>query len=212
MTAVAPVPGAWYMSSRYGPPQNSDELPLQGISHPAKPSGAGPFPPAKELPQSLSSISLFLDGKWKGGTHSTRLHIPHQRTFGCSAHIQLGTEPPSLILPHRASRTRSREYGSLDPCTSFRVSKADGKYSAAGQRFHGWLTCSIQSGSNHLVLDHARVMRKNPGTNSICYYLRMLQRNCHCMPCYNPPLGMPWNCSRGHRRNLQNSRQLRLPV
>lgn len=52
VTGIAPVPGAWYMSSRYGPPQNSDELPLQGISHPAKPSGARPFPPEKELPQS----------------------------------------------------------------------------------------------------------------------------------------------------------------
>lgn len=54
---VAPVPGAWYISILYGPPQNSDELPLQGISHPEKPSGAGPPPPEKELPQSLNSAS-----------------------------------------------------------------------------------------------------------------------------------------------------------
>ena len=138
MTRVAPVPGAWYMSSLYGPPQNSDELPLQGISHPANPSGARPFPPPKELPQSLSSISyVFWMVNGKGGTHSTRLHIPRQRIFDCSAHIQLGTEPLSLIPPHRASHIRSRECGSLDPCTSFCVSEADGRYLAAGKRIYG---------------------------------------------------------------------------
>ena len=51
----APVPGAWYISSLYGPPQNSDELPLQSMLQPERPSGAGPFPPKKELPQSSPS-------------------------------------------------------------------------------------------------------------------------------------------------------------
>ena len=57
---VAPVPGAWYISSRFGPPQYSDELPLQGISQPVKPSGAGPPPPVKVLPQSLVDISIIV--------------------------------------------------------------------------------------------------------------------------------------------------------
>ena len=51
LIGCAPVPGAWYISSLYGPPQNSDELPLQSMLQPERPSGAGPFPPKKELPQ-----------------------------------------------------------------------------------------------------------------------------------------------------------------
>ena len=54
----APVPGAWYTSSLYDPPQYSEELPLQGMLHPENPSGAGPPPPEKELPQSSGSVSI----------------------------------------------------------------------------------------------------------------------------------------------------------
>lgn len=49
---TAPSPEL-YISSRLGPPQYSDELPLQGILHPDSPSGAGPPPPLNELPQSI---------------------------------------------------------------------------------------------------------------------------------------------------------------
>ena len=58
LTGTAPVPGAWYMSSLYGPPQNSDEFPLQTILQPETPSGAGPPPPVKELAQSWRSVSM----------------------------------------------------------------------------------------------------------------------------------------------------------
>jgi hypothetical protein len=47
-----------YMSSLFGPPQYSDELPLQGILHPVKPSGAGPPPLEKALPQSMNKGRL----------------------------------------------------------------------------------------------------------------------------------------------------------
>ncbi len=57
MSGFAPVPGAWYIFILYEPPQNSDELPLQSMLQPENPSGAGPPPPEKELPQSLESIS-----------------------------------------------------------------------------------------------------------------------------------------------------------
>ena len=62
LTGTAPVPGAWYISSLYGPPQNSDEFPLQTILQPETPSGAGPPPPVKELAQSWRSISMVLGG------------------------------------------------------------------------------------------------------------------------------------------------------
>ena len=62
VTGTAPVPGAWYMSSLYGPPQNSDEFPLQTILQPETPSGAGPPPPVKELAQSWRSVSMVLGG------------------------------------------------------------------------------------------------------------------------------------------------------
>jgi hypothetical protein len=42
-----------YKSSLFGPPQYSDWLPLQGILHPVKLSGAGPPPLEKTLPQSI---------------------------------------------------------------------------------------------------------------------------------------------------------------
>lgn len=45
-----------YKSSLFGPPQNSDRLPLQGILHPVKPSGAGPPPLEKTLPQSIKHV------------------------------------------------------------------------------------------------------------------------------------------------------------
>jgi hypothetical protein len=45
-----------YKSSLFGPPQNSDRLPLQGMLHPVKPSGAGPPPLEKTLPQSIKYI------------------------------------------------------------------------------------------------------------------------------------------------------------
>ena len=45
-----------YKSSLFGPPQNSDRLPLQGILHPANPSAAGPPPLEKTLPQSIKHI------------------------------------------------------------------------------------------------------------------------------------------------------------
>ena len=190
-TGFAPVPGAWYISSLYGPPQNSDELPLQGILHPEKPSGARPLPPAKELPQSVESISYTSRMvNRRRDTHSTRLHIPHQRIYSCSGHMQLHKEPLSLIPPLQSSRPRLRECGSLDPCISFRVSEVDRINLADGRRNHGSLTYSIQLVSNRLVLDHARVLWKDFQTHSTCYYLRMLRRNCLSMPYYNPRLGL----------------------
>ena len=155
----APVPGAWYISSLFEPPQNSDELPLQGMLHPVKPSGAGPPPPVKEFPQSLESISHnSRTVNEERDTHSTHLHIPHQRTTCCSAHTQLRIEPLSLTRPLQSSHTQSRVYESIDPCNPFRVSGVDGKNSAGGKRICGLLTYSIQLASNRLVLDPARVL------------------------------------------------------
>lgn len=62
LTGTAPVPGAWYISSLYGPPQNSDEFPLQTMLQPETPSGAGPPPPVKALAQSWRSVSMVLRG------------------------------------------------------------------------------------------------------------------------------------------------------
>ena len=45
-----------YKSSLFAPPQYSDWLPLQGILHPVKPSGAGPPPLEKTLPQSIKHV------------------------------------------------------------------------------------------------------------------------------------------------------------
>lgn len=47
-----------YKSSLLGPPQNSERLPLQGILHPVKPSGAGPPPLEKTFPQSIKQASI----------------------------------------------------------------------------------------------------------------------------------------------------------
>ena len=97
LIGCAPVPGAWYISSLYGPPQNSDELPLQSMLQPERPSGAGPFPPKKELPQSSLSLALFLDSGWQMDTHSTLQHIPSQRTSNWSGHMWLHIELPSSL-------------------------------------------------------------------------------------------------------------------
>jgi len=45
-----------YKSSLFAPPQYSDWLPLQGILQPVKPSGAGPPPLEKTLPQSIKQV------------------------------------------------------------------------------------------------------------------------------------------------------------
>jgi hypothetical protein len=77
-----------YRSSLFGPPQNSDRLPLQGILHPVKPSGAGPPPLEKTLPQSMKQEILriirkmHLMGKWvERETYSTLWRIQHQREY-----------------------------------------------------------------------------------------------------------------------------------
>ena len=77
----APVPGAWYMSILYGPPQNSDELPLQGILHPEKPSGAGPPPPENELPQSLESVRHTRGWLMGKGERTALFSIFHTSVF-----------------------------------------------------------------------------------------------------------------------------------
>jgi hypothetical protein len=78
-----------YKSSLFGPPQNSDRFPLQGILHPVKPSGAGPPPLEKTLPQSIKQDILciirkmYLIGRWveRRETYSTLWHIQHQREY-----------------------------------------------------------------------------------------------------------------------------------
>ena len=60
LIGIAPVPGAWYIFSRYEPPQNSDELPAHCILQPEKPSGAGAPPPVIVLAQSSWTISMNL--------------------------------------------------------------------------------------------------------------------------------------------------------
>jgi hypothetical protein len=62
-----------YKSSLFGPPQNSDWLPLQGILHNAKPSGAGPPPLEKTLPQSILRIIkrwIAWADAWGGEKHT----------------------------------------------------------------------------------------------------------------------------------------------
>jgi hypothetical protein len=76
-----------YKSSLFGPPQNSDRLPLQGILHPVKPSGAGVPPLEKTFPQSIKQEILriirkmHLMDRWVGRkeTYSTLWRIQHQR-------------------------------------------------------------------------------------------------------------------------------------
>ena len=87
------------MSSLYGPPQNSDEFPLQTILQPETPSGAGPPPPVIELAQSRRSVSMVLGG-WMAGHY-----VQHSFAYSIPAYFW-------LFCPHTATQRATV----IDPC------------------------------------------------------------------------------------------------
>jgi hypothetical protein len=58
---VVIVPPRLYVFNLFDPPQYSDELPLQGMLQPVKPSGAGPPPLENTLPQSIKKVMIAHD-------------------------------------------------------------------------------------------------------------------------------------------------------
>jgi hypothetical protein len=77
---------AWlYKSNRFGPPQVSAELPLQAMSHPVSPSGAGP-PPFSSLLSQSADISIVRHNptesmEKEGQTHSIQQSIPPRQAY-----------------------------------------------------------------------------------------------------------------------------------
>ncbi len=112
LIGCAPVPGAWYIFNLYDPPQNSDELPLQGILQPEKPSGAGAPPPVKELAQSLWSISVIL-GDWTASGYA-------QHSFAYSNPAYFWLFCPHTAV-HRATVMAPAPPGTAYPVARVRV-------------------------------------------------------------------------------------------
>lgn len=72
VVSVAGTPNS-YISSRNGPPQNSEEFPAQSISHPVNPSVAGPPSFSKSFPHPRNISYSSLIGHMS--TYSIRLRI-----------------------------------------------------------------------------------------------------------------------------------------